>query len=131
VVRSSGWKEHQVGDVSIPTEGSRVIIGYRVNARPLVLGSRYSANDTVPEYEPGERIIGHPTSNSYIHLDNDGGVHIVGENGNSVTMQSNGDVVINDGNTQPVTDVSTSTDADGHVTSISLTRASGVYLPSQ
>lgn len=111
----------QVGDVAIPSEGSKVIIGYRVNGRPIVLGQRYSENDDIPDYESGERVIGHPLSDARVRLASDGTVHVEGD----------GEVVVNGGSARPVTDVSASTDSDGNVTDISLTRADGVYLPSQ
>jgi len=120
---------NQVGDVQIPTEGSRVTIAYRPNERPLVVGQRYKNEDTVPEFEPGERVVGHPLSDSHIRLATDGSITIKGDAGNIVELASDGSVTINGGSKNPVTDVSTSTDADGHVTSISLTRSSNVYLP--
>lgn len=113
----------QRGDVLIPTEGSRVIIGYRVNGRPLVLGSRYSSDDTIPDYQAGERVIGHPLTNSHVRLAADGTIHVEGDGGNTVELQPNGDVVINGGATLPVTDVD--------FTNETVTRADGVYLPSQ
>ncbi len=124
-------KVEQKGDVSIPTEGSRVIVGYRVNGRPLVLGSRYAKEESVPEYEAGERVIGHPLSDAHIRLASDGSVRVEADNGNTIELESGGSVVVNDGNTQPVTDVSTTSDTDGYVTNVSLTRADGVFVPSQ
>jgi len=121
----------QTGDITIPEEGDRVLIGYRIDAKPVVLGSRYPRDATIPEYEPGERRIGHPASDSYIMFHADGSVTIEDDSGTTVTLDANGDVTVNGGSTQPVTDVSTSTDGDGHVTSISLTRADGVFVPSQ
>ncbi len=119
----------QTGDVYIPEEGSRVIIGYRVNERPIVLGQRYQIDDTIPEFEPGERVIGHPLSNSHIRLAKDGSITVKGDGGNTIELASDGSVTINGGSANPVTDVTTSTDADGHVTSISLTKSSNIYIP--
>lgn len=68
----------QTGDVCIPTEDSRVVIAYRENERPVVLGQRYTSEDTIPEFEPGERIIGHPLSDSYIKIDTEGKIRING-----------------------------------------------------
>jgi len=119
----------QTGDIQIPTEGSRVLIAYRVNERPTVLCQRYTPEDTLPDFEPGERVVGHPLSDSHIRLSKDGTVTIKGDGGNTIELASDGSVTINGGSNNPVTDVSTSTDGDGHVTSISLTRSSNVYLP--
>lgn len=109
------------GDACIPTEGSRVTIAYRPSGRPHVVGTRYADGDDIPAYEAGERIIGHPLSNAHVRLASDGTVHVEGD----------GDVVVNGGGTRPVTDVATTTDADGHVTDVSVTRADGVFVPSQ
>jgi len=171
------------GDTQIPQEGSRVVIGYRVNERPLVLGQRYRESDSVPDFDPGERVIGHPLSGSYIKLAkdgsvttisdadssvthdtdggvvvesvdgntvsvnhdgtinvtdtngndvtlDDGGITITGNGGNTVELLSNGDVVINGGSTQAITDVTIdSTNSEGVATSLAITRSSSVYLP--
>lgn len=118
------------GDTSIPMEGQRVLVGHRTDARPIVLGQRYEEGDDVPPFKEGERRVGHPASDSYVRLLADGSMVVNGHNGNKIELKADGTVVINEGTTQPVTDVSTTTDADGHVTSISLTRADGVSLPS-
>jgi len=111
---------NQTGDVQIPTEGSRVMIAYRVTERPFVVAQRYQESDVVPDYEPGERVIGHPLSDAHVRLAADGTIHVVGD----------GDVVINDGNTQAITDVTAGgTNAEGGITSLDVTRSSSVYLP--
>jgi len=118
------------GDTQIPQEGSRVVIGYRVNERPLVLGQRYRESDSVPDFEPGERVIGHPLSGSYIKLAKDGSVTVKGNNGNKIRLQKNGNVVINGGSTQAITDVTiASTNEYGGATSLAITRSPSVYLP--
>lgn len=122
-----------LGDVTIPEVGNRVIIGYRVSSSPIVLGTRYRDSETIPDFEPGERIIGHPASDNYIRLQNNGTIHVESGGGATVELQTDGDVVVNDGSTKPVTDVTvnTTTDADGHVTDVSLniTRTSDVFIP--
>jgi len=64
----------QLGDVSLPSEGSKVAIGLRVNERPIVLGSRYGTDDTIPEYEPGTRRIGHQPTDTHVEIQPDGTV---------------------------------------------------------
>jgi len=112
---------NQTGDVQIPNEGSRVMIGYRPNERPFVLAQRYKKSDTIPDFEPGERIIGHPLSDSYVKLAADGSVKVFADN----------NVVINDGQTKAITDVSAaSTNSDGGITSLNIERSDSVFIPS-
>jgi len=138
---------NQTGDVQIPQEGSRVIIGYRANERPIVVGQRYSANETIPEFEPGERVIGHPLSDSNIRLATNGSVTVTDDDGTTITLDgageitlstsdgttvsiANGDVVINGGTTQAVTDVTPGeTNDNGGITSLSVSRSPSVYVP--
>ena len=119
----------QTGDVTIPEEGSRVIIAFRPNERPIVLGQRYKQDETIPDFEPGERVIGHPLSESHIRLAKDGSITVKGDGGNTIELASDGSVTINGGSKNPVTNVTTSTDGDGHVTSITLEKSSDVYVP--
>lgn len=120
----------QSGDVAIPTEGERVIIGYRTNSRPIVLGTRYSLSDDIPEFEPGERVIGHSLTDGHIRLDTDGTITVTAANDTAtITIGADGTIQINDGQTKPITDVETTTDGDGHVTDITVTRSNNVYLP--
>jgi hypothetical protein len=121
----------QSGDVSLPTEETRVIIGYRLNGQPVVLGGQYTEGDTLPDVAEGERIIGHSASQSHIKFAQDGSITVKGDGGNTVELSVDGAVVVNGGDTEPVTDVETTENADGYVTDVSLMRADGVYLPSQ
>lgn len=120
---------NQIGDITVPTQGDRVIVAYQIDGRPIILGTIYTSNDTLPDFEPGERIIGHPMTDSYVRLATDGTIHVEGDGGNTIELQPDGSIVLNGGSTQPVTDVQTTTDVDGHVTSVSLTRADGIYVP--
>jgi len=97
----------QKGDVAIPAEGDDVLIGARPDERPVMLASRYTLEDTIPEYEPGERRIGHPLTDSHVELQADGTIHIENDAGTTIALQSNGDVVIDGGTNQPVTDITT------------------------
>lgn len=119
----------QNGDVTVPQEGEDVFIGMRPDERVVVLGVRYNRNDDLPEYEPGLRRIGHNPTNSFIELQPDGTVHIENDAGTTFELQPDGDVVIDGGTNNPVTDVTTSEDADGHVTSVSTTVSPNIYVP--
>lgn len=79
------------GDVNVPTEGDDVAVAFGPNEKPFIVGYWY-ADDKVrdgrvdlPDYEPGDRVIGHPKNSSYIRIDKDGDIHI----------NSEGDVFIN------------------------------------
>jgi hypothetical protein len=117
------------GTVTMPEEGDRVLVIHRRDDQPMILGERYEEFEDVPAYEPGERIVGHPASDSHVHFREDGSILVSGHNGNTIELQTDGTIVLNDGTNNPVTDVSTTTDGDGHVTSISLTKSSNVYVP--
>jgi hypothetical protein len=120
----------QTGDVLVPEEGDTVYVGYRANGEVVILGARYDPEDSVPDYQPGERVVGHPASDTRIRFHSDGSLTVEGENGNTVELAADGSVIVNDGDTAPVTGVSTSTDGDGHVTSVSVSRASDVLVPT-
>jgi len=66
----------QAGDIYIPQEGDRVLVGYRSSGQPIVLGTHYDGEYTLPAYKPGERRIGHPASNAFIRLKQNGEVRI-------------------------------------------------------
>jgi len=119
----------QNGDITVPTEGQDVFLIMRPDERMVVAGVRYERGDTIPEYVPGLRRIGHSPTDSHIELRPDGTVYIENDAGTTLELQTDGDVVINDGTNNPVTDVSVSTDADGHVTSVSTTKSSNIYIP--
>lgn len=122
-------KTTQNGDIAIPTEGDRVLIGYRITGRAIILGTRYGADDTIPDYKPGERVIGHPLSNAHIRLADDGSIRVEGDSGNTIEMKSDGTVVVNGGSNNPITSLSTTKDADGHVTDVSTTKSTDIFVP--
>jgi hypothetical protein len=66
----------QIGDIYVPQEGDLVIVGHRTDGPPVILGSYYSADYSLPLYKPGERRIGHPASDSYIRLKQNGTIQI-------------------------------------------------------
>ena len=110
----------QSGDAHLPKPNTRVIIAYRPSEQPIVLGTRYTIDETVPDVAPGERVIGHPDSDGFIRFTADGTIEISGD----------ADVVINGGNKQAITDVQASgTNAEGGITGLDITRSDSVYLP--
>jgi hypothetical protein len=66
----------QAGDITIPTEGDTVIVSRRTDDNPVVLGYHYPQEKFIQPYKPGERRIGHPTSDSYIRLKQNGTIQI-------------------------------------------------------
>lgn len=132
------------GDVALPSKGDLVALGYFKSAdgskTPIVLGALYSAGDeNVPAYDAADRVLGSIKHSSEIRIDSDGTIALTHEHGSEVRLKENGDVEVNsvDGNViidgggvGAIYDVSTSTDADGHVTGITLHRSSTVKIPN-
>lgn len=106
------------GDYYIPPEDTPVLVGRFWNGEYAVIGAPIPEVPS-PTIEAGERIVSHPGSGSTVRFHNDG----------TLDVYADDTVRLNDGSTGVVTDVTTTTDADGHVTSISLTRASNVFVP--
>lgn len=107
-------------------EGHAVLVAHN-GSSGVVLKSLYTEDKNVteaPNLSDGERHESHPASEASVEWQEDGTLAIDGDV----------DVVVNGGSTAPVTDVtvSTSTDSDGHVTSVSLniTRANNIFVPS-
>lgn len=118
------------GDVSLPIEGTRVLCVVGYGGTVHLLGRLYDADESVPSLPVGERRVSHPLSDANVTFRGDGSVVMETDDGTSVELTDDGDVVIDGGGTRPVMDIGTTTDGDGHVTSIDITRADGVYLPS-
>lgn len=116
------------GSGYLPEPGDEVLIAYYPNGAGWVLKTLYTDSTAdagdVPTLERGEREESHPLSDARVRWDEDGTLHVDGDS----------DVVVNGGDTQPITDVAlnTTTDGDGHVTDVSLevTRAESTYVPS-
>lgn len=115
------------GDVHIPEEGTDVLIGYRKASLPVVLSARYNVDDSIPAYDAGERRVGHSLSNANIFLDANGDITVKNDSGTTVTL-SGTDVILNGGTQGAITDVTTTKDVDGHVTSISLIRNNNILI---
>lgn len=152
------------GDVHPPTLSADndvpVLYVTRGDRTPVIISLLYSNDNTVPEYEPGERRIGHALSDTHVFFDEDGNLLIHGDedvsvtadgdvsfdgdgdttvsttgtvtiesdSGATVTIQDDGTVSINGGSKGVIHDVTTTTDADGHVTSISLERRDDILI---
>jgi len=101
------------GDTLYPSVGETAVFARRTTGRPLLLGTFGEA----AEIEEGERIIGHSGSDTHLRLNNDGTIDIIPDGATSavLTVSSNG---LEFTDMQVMTDVSTTTDADGHVTSV-------------
>lgn len=111
----------QVGDANIPQEGDEVLIGYQLDGTPTVLGSLYTRGNEEPYFRPGERVVGHPPTDSHIRIAQDGSVVVNGPDGSTIECHTDGTVSINDGNTAPVTDVDFANET--------VTRSNGVFVP--
>jgi hypothetical protein len=129
-----------VSDVHVPAEGTRVSVQFTNREQAYVVGQLPDPSDTLPTYEPGDRIVAPQTAASQLRMDGDGTVTIESDGtitidaaGNDVDVQNASSVSVNGGSTGVVTDasVSTTTDGDGHVTSVSVsvTRSSDLYVP--
>lgn len=120
------------GDIAIPKSGDEPL--YALYARvnndiPYVLGYYYDEDEfTIPESSAGERKIGHQLTDSEIYFQEDGTILIESDGGATIELRADGTVVINNGSNGVITDVSTTTDSDGHVTSISLTRNNDILV---
>lgn len=67
------------GDISLPTEGSLVLIADVNESMPVVIKTVYDPrvdDDLIPEYEAGERVIAHGASESHIRFESDGTVAV-------------------------------------------------------
>ena len=119
------------GDAHLPTVGTSVLCLVAMTGSVYVIQRTYRTEDSVATTVPGERRLSHPLSDSHITFHEDGTLTVNGDSGTTVTIESNGDVVINGGSTAPITDIQTTTDGDGDITSIDVTRADGVFVPSK
>jgi hypothetical protein len=79
----------QSGDIAIPSVGDVVIVGRFRNRRPVVLGTVYTRQTTLDQYQSGERTIGHPPTDAQIQIAEDGTINIDSDGGNSVFINGN------------------------------------------
>jgi len=116
------------GDYYVPPEGVPVLVAYTDENDGIVRGAPVP-DVTYDDIEPGERVLSHPLSSAAVRFRADGGVEVVGDTGNSVELDSDGTVIVNGGDTNPVTDVQIdSTNTEGGATSLSVERANDVLL---
>jgi hypothetical protein len=80
------------GDVAIPKQGDRVIIGYRREGQPLVVGGRYTPDAKLPPYKAGERRISPSAANSFLKFNADGTVLLADESGHGIKLQNDGTI---------------------------------------
>lgn len=72
------------GDVSVPQKGDIVAVGYAKGNKPVVLGTVYTADDDIPQYEAGERVLGAPGTSAQIKFNADGSIDIDGADGAAI-----------------------------------------------
>lgn len=83
------------GDVNVPTVGDDVAVAFGPNEKPFIIGYWYPANKVqdgrvdLPDYEPGERIIGTPHNTSFISISKDGTITIKTEDDAPVNIDHN------------------------------------------
>lgn len=80
-----------IGEVAIPSEGDLVVFGKFGNERAIVLQSVYSGDDSVREYQSGDRIIGN--ENGYIAIREDGSIDSSGSFGGSYSDEDAVDAI--------------------------------------
>ena len=117
-----------VGDAHVPTENAKVLLGLKSTGGLTVITQRYGGQpNQIPSYEAGERVIGHPLSDTQIRLDVNGDAHIRHESGMTVTVDASG-VHVNGGTKNAVSDITTTKNADGYVTDVDVKRSDSVYI---
>lgn len=79
----------QKGDVSPPTADANtfVLLGHLTSERPVILDTLYVNENDVPQYDAGERKIGHPLSDANIFFDDDGNVRVENDAGTQVVIE--------------------------------------------
>lgn len=76
------------GDAHVPPVGSDVAVIYGPNEKPWIIGFWYAVNEDrePPNYQPGERVIGHPDTESSIRIRKDGHIRIITEGNSAVDI---------------------------------------------
>ncbi|MDB9247444.1 hypothetical protein PN419_00285 [Halorubrum ezzemoulense] len=105
--------QRAAGDRGVPSEGDEVYVLRREDGVPLIIGAVATDHNGYAD----ARRIAHPHGEGYVEFNDDGSVTVQSDDGTTVTV-SGGTVSVNGGSTPVVTDVSISTDADGHVTDV-------------
>jgi hypothetical protein len=115
------------GDYYVPPEGAPVVVGKTGRYDGAVVGVAIPPTDT-PTLEAGERILSHPLSTAHVRFNADGSIDVTSEGDASVRLRADGTLVLNGGSQGIVTDVQTTTDADGHVTDVTLVREDSIQI---
>ena len=100
------------GDVNVPAVNSRVLVGYMRGDRPFAIPI-YAGDEDVPKYDVGQRILGHPPTDSKVLFEPNGDMTVKNDSGSTIKLKKNGNVIINNdgdvligdedtGNTSPV-----------------------------
>lgn len=138
-VDSTEWAQLAVdsyGDVHIPKVDEEhevwALVAYVKGELPVVLKLYYASTEDgtvhdIPDYNAGERRLGHNLTDAHVFLDENGHVTIESDGGQKILLKDS-EIVINGGTQGVITDVTTTKDADGHVTDISLTRESSIKV---
>lgn len=102
-----------VGDAWYPEPQDFAIVAPKRDSDDLLLGTVTVSSSM----ERGERIVGHSASETQLRFNNDGSIAVIPDGATAAvcTIDSDG---IHIADNQVVTDISTTTDADGHVTSV-------------
>jgi hypothetical protein len=118
------------GDVNVPTdERIPVLFARRPGGDPVILSVLYTPESKIPDYEPGERVLGHPPTSSEIRFNADGTISITSENGATVDVQKDGTLILNGGDQGVITDVSASgTNSNGGITGLDITRNTDILI---
>lgn len=160
-----------LGSAFIPEVGDNVAVAFSAEDKPWVIGAWYPDDQVraqlanLPDYEPGELVLGVPSNDSRIRIFRNGDIILTDENGQTVEFTdtgvvitdeddqtieltatgiliddnqgntievdtSDGSIRVNGGTKGVIKDISTTEDADGHVTSISITRSDDLKVPA-
>lgn len=121
------------GSAGIPNVGDTIVLGYSRGSFAICFGVLYTRQERseIPSYTKHERVIGHKKTGAEIRIKEEGSVTITANSGDKIEVDtSDGSVRVNDGTNPVAYDVSTTTDGDGHVTSVSLTTSDKLKVPS-
>ena len=74
------------GDYLLPTPETAVVVDQKPDDRSLIVGVVYTNIEDVPNAELGERVIGHDSSKTKIHFQNDGSI-VIQHDGGGIELQ--------------------------------------------
>lgn len=103
----SKWCELLVdskGDYSLPPRETHVVVAQRAGSSPIVLGTVYGEADDLPSAagSDGERVVGHPASDTKIRFNADGSYEIIHDDGSTAVTVDESGVTLGDGTTNPI-----------------------------